>query len=151
MFMLKSNGGSSTVSNCQFNDFIGHTNAYSLDLNASWSSEAVAAGNGILYENLVFNNWKRTSQTVSLEPRFRLFAQRWYRVRGLRLRISRCGLKRTRMSTISARMRMGVVGVLIRGRIILAILLPRLSLLRRKFSPRTHLLTLVPFFGFVLC
>jgi len=65
MFMLKSNDGSGTVSNCQFNNFIGHTNAY-------WSSEAVAAGNGILYENLVFNNWKRTSQTVSLEARFSL-------------------------------------------------------------------------------
>jgi hypothetical protein len=37
------------------------------------------------------------------------------------------------MSIISARMRMGVVGVLIRGRVILAILLPRRLLLRRTF------------------
>ena len=60
MFMLKSNDGSGTVSNCQFNNFIGHTNAYSLDLNAYWSSEVVATGNSVLYENLVFNNWKGT-------------------------------------------------------------------------------------------
>jgi rhamnogalacturonan hydrolase len=60
MFMPKSNDGSGTVSNCQFNNFIGYTNAYSLDLNAYWSSEAVAAGSGVLYENLVFNNWKGT-------------------------------------------------------------------------------------------
>jgi hypothetical protein len=38
------------------------------------------------------------------------------------------------MSIISVRMRMGLVGALIQGRIILAILLPRLSLLRRKLS-----------------
>jgi rhamnogalacturonan hydrolase len=50
IFMLKS----CTVSNCHFNNFIGHTNAYSLDLNAYWSPEAVAAGGGVLYENLVF-------------------------------------------------------------------------------------------------
>jgi hypothetical protein len=37
------------------------------------------------------------------------------------------------MSIISARRRTEVVGVLILGRIILAVLLPRLSLLRRKF------------------
>jgi rhamnogalacturonan hydrolase len=60
MFMIKSNGGSGTVKNCQFNNFIGHTNAYSLDLNAYWSSIAAVAGNGILYEDLTFKNWKGT-------------------------------------------------------------------------------------------
>src|ERR1019366_2120937 len=60
MFMLKSNGGSGTVTNCQFNNFIGHTNAYSLDLNAYWSSESVATGSGVAYSNLIFSNWTGT-------------------------------------------------------------------------------------------
>lgn len=60
MFMIKSNGGSGTVKNCQFNNFIGHTNAYSLDLNAYWSSIAAVAGDGVSYEDLTFKNWKGT-------------------------------------------------------------------------------------------
>lgn len=60
MFMIKSNGGSGTVKNCQFNNFIGHTNAYSLDLNAYWSSMSVVAGDGVFYEDLTFKNWKGT-------------------------------------------------------------------------------------------
>jgi rhamnogalacturonan hydrolase len=60
MFMIKSNGGSGSVNNCQFNNFIGHSNAYSLDINGYWSDESPAAGNGVLFENLSFNNWKGT-------------------------------------------------------------------------------------------
>ncbi|KAF7861840.1 hypothetical protein EAF04_007722 [Stromatinia cepivora] len=58
MFMIKSNGGSGTVSDCQFNNFIGRSNAYSLDINAAWPQARVAAGKGVIYENLSFNNWK---------------------------------------------------------------------------------------------
>jgi len=58
--MIKSNGGSGTVTNCAFNNFIGHTNAYSLDINAYWSSITAVAGSGVSYTNLVFNNWKGT-------------------------------------------------------------------------------------------
>jgi rhamnogalacturonan hydrolase len=60
MFMIKSNGGSGTMQNCQFNNFIGHSNAYSLDLNAYWSSMSAVDGAGITYKNLTFNNWKGT-------------------------------------------------------------------------------------------
>ncbi|RDL37055.1 Glycoside hydrolase family 28 protein [Venustampulla echinocandica] len=60
MFMLKSNGGSGSVTNCQFLNFIGHSNAYSLNLNAYWSSQTVAAGSGVAYKNLTFSNWKGT-------------------------------------------------------------------------------------------
>lgn len=60
MFMIKSNGGSGTMQNCQFNNFIGHSNAYSLDLNAYWSSMKVVDGAGVSYKNLTFNNWKGT-------------------------------------------------------------------------------------------
>jgi rhamnogalacturonan hydrolase len=56
MFMIKSNGGSGTVKNCQFNNFIGHSNAYSLDFNAYWASMTPIAGDGITYEDITFNN-----------------------------------------------------------------------------------------------
>jgi rhamnogalacturonan hydrolase len=60
MYMLKSNGGSGTVKNCQFSNFIGHSNAYTLDLNAFWSSEKVQTGSGVQYSNITFDNWKGT-------------------------------------------------------------------------------------------
>lgn len=60
MFMIKSNGGSGTVSNCQFNNFIGHSNAYSLDIDGYWSSVSAAAGDGVSFEDITFNNWKGT-------------------------------------------------------------------------------------------
>ncbi|KAH8646097.1 pectin lyase fold/virulence factor [Xylariales sp. PMI_506] len=57
MFMFKSNGGSGTVSNSQFTNFIGHKNAYSLDINGYWSDETAAAGNGVVYTGLTFDEW----------------------------------------------------------------------------------------------
>lgn len=47
MFMLKSNGGSGTVSNVVLENFIGHGNAYSLTLDEAWSSMKTIAGNGV--------------------------------------------------------------------------------------------------------
>lgn len=38
-------------------NFIGHSNAYSLYINAAWASEAVQPGPGILYSNITFGNW----------------------------------------------------------------------------------------------
>jgi rhamnogalacturonan hydrolase len=60
MFMIKSNGGSGSVYNCQFNNFMGHTNAYTLDINAYWTDETLAAGNGVEYYDLTFNHWHGT-------------------------------------------------------------------------------------------
>ncbi|KAE8445116.1 hypothetical protein EG329_013718 [Mollisiaceae sp. DMI_Dod_QoI] len=60
MYMLKSRGGSGSVKNCTFESFIGHTNAYSLDLNADWSSQKVATGDGVLYQDITFRDWKGT-------------------------------------------------------------------------------------------
>lgn len=60
MFMIKSNGGSGSLYNCQFNNFMGHTNAYTLDLNAYWTNETLAAGNGVEYYGLTFNHWHGT-------------------------------------------------------------------------------------------
>lgn len=58
MFMFKSNGGDGEVSQITLSNFIGHNNAYSLYLNAYWSSIAATAGDGILYTGITFSNWK---------------------------------------------------------------------------------------------
>ena len=60
MFMIKSNGGSGTVTTCVFENFIGHSNAYSLDINGYWTEATAAAGDGVLFTELTFNNWKGT-------------------------------------------------------------------------------------------
>ncbi|KAL3421723.1 rhamnogalacturonase A precursor [Phlyctema vagabunda] len=60
MMMIKSNGGSGTLKNCQFNNFIGHSNAYSLDIDSYWTSMSAVAGNGVQMSGLSFKNWKGT-------------------------------------------------------------------------------------------
>ncbi|TGO16695.1 hypothetical protein BTUL_0025g00510 [Botrytis tulipae] len=65
MYMIKSNGGSGTVSDCQFNNFIGRSNAYSLNINAAWTQVSKSDGNGVIYENLSFNNWKGTCESAT--------------------------------------------------------------------------------------
>ncbi|KAF2731885.1 rhamnogalacturonase A [Polyplosphaeria fusca] len=58
MLMIKSNGGSGSVSDVIFENFIGHTNAYSLDVDQYWSSMSAVAGTGIKITNATFRNWK---------------------------------------------------------------------------------------------
>lgn len=82
MMMIKSNGGSGSVENVVFQDFIGtlllfsrndyhprnvlindnsgHGNAYSLNVDSYWSSQSTAAGNGVEYNNITFTNWHGT-------------------------------------------------------------------------------------------
>jgi rhamnogalacturonan hydrolase len=60
MMMIKSNGGSGSLTNAQFLNFQGHANAYTLDLDANWSSQTKADGNGVQYKNLTFSGWKGT-------------------------------------------------------------------------------------------
>ena len=55
MYMIKSNGGSGTVKNIVLENFIGHSNAYSLDFNSYWSSMTPVTGNGILYSGITFS------------------------------------------------------------------------------------------------
>ncbi len=57
MLMIKSNGGSGSLYSSSFSNFIGHSNAYTLDIDGAWSSETKAAGDGVLYEDLTFNHW----------------------------------------------------------------------------------------------
>ncbi|PWY77078.1 RGase A [Aspergillus heteromorphus CBS 117.55] len=60
MYMIKSNGGSGTVTNTLLENFIGHGNAYSLYIDGDWSSESTVTGDGVQLSNITFKNWKGT-------------------------------------------------------------------------------------------
>ncbi|KAJ5580238.1 uncharacterized protein N7459_006223 [Penicillium hispanicum] len=60
MYMIKSNGGSGSVSNVVLENFIGHGNAYSLDIDQQWSSMSTNAGDGVQLNNITISNWKGT-------------------------------------------------------------------------------------------
>ncbi|KAL3432519.1 RGase A [Aspergillus tetrazonus] len=60
MYMVKSNGGSGTVSNLVLENFIGHGNAYSLDIDSAWSSMSTIEGDGVELKNVTIRNWKGT-------------------------------------------------------------------------------------------
>ncbi|OJD32968.1 rhamnogalacturonase b [Diplodia corticola] len=60
MMMIKSYGGSGSVSNVVFDNFIGRGNAYSLDIDQYWASMSEASGDGVALNNITFNNWKGT-------------------------------------------------------------------------------------------
>jgi rhamnogalacturonan hydrolase len=58
MMMIKSNGGSGYVQNCVFQDFIGHNNAYSLNIDQAWGKQTTGSGNGVKLSNMTWSNWK---------------------------------------------------------------------------------------------
>ncbi|EMC94119.1 glycoside hydrolase family 28 protein [Baudoinia panamericana UAMH 10762] len=60
MYMIKSNGGNGTVSDVVLENFIGHGNAYSLNIDQYWSSESTVAGNGVQLSSIKINNWTGT-------------------------------------------------------------------------------------------
>ena len=59
--MIKSYGGSGKVSNVVLENFIGHGNAYSLDIDQYWSSMSKAEGNGVQLNNIRIANWTGTA------------------------------------------------------------------------------------------
>ncbi|KAJ5529817.1 hypothetical protein N7527_003210 [Penicillium freii] len=60
MYMVKSNGGSGNVENLILENFIGHGNAYSLDIDSAWSSMKKVSGDGVQLTNVTIKNWKGT-------------------------------------------------------------------------------------------
>lgn len=60
MVMIKSNGGDGYVENVVFENFIGHGNAYSLNIDQYWSDETTQSGNGVQLSNITFTNWHGT-------------------------------------------------------------------------------------------
>jgi len=60
MYMIKSNGGDGYIKDCSFTNFIGHSNAYALDINEFWTEATLASGNGVVISDLTFSNWQGT-------------------------------------------------------------------------------------------
>ncbi|KAF1969378.1 pectin lyase-like protein, partial [Bimuria novae-zelandiae CBS 107.79] len=60
MFMIKSNGGSGYLEDVVLENFIGHGNAWSLDIDQEWSSMSKIEGNGVQLSNFTIRNWKGT-------------------------------------------------------------------------------------------
>ncbi|EED79070.1 rhamnogalacturonase-like protein [Postia placenta Mad-698-R] len=56
-YMIKSNGGSGTVKDVVFQDFISRDTAYGLNVNQYWASESTQPGDGIQLYNITFKNW----------------------------------------------------------------------------------------------
>ncbi|GAQ42763.1 rhamnogalacturonase [Aspergillus niger] len=60
MMLIKSNGGSGFVENVLLENFIGHGNAYSLDIDSYWASMSAVDGDGVQLSNITVKNWKGT-------------------------------------------------------------------------------------------
>lgn len=66
MMLIKSNGGSGYVEDVVFENFIGHGNAYSLDIDQYWSPETTVAGDGVKLTNISFS--VSTKSPIPLPP-----------------------------------------------------------------------------------
>jgi rhamnogalacturonan hydrolase len=54
MMMIKSNGGSGRMVNVVMENFIGYSNAYSLNIDQHWSPMKVNPGAGVKLSNITF-------------------------------------------------------------------------------------------------
>ncbi|KAG5930376.1 hypothetical protein E4U42_001621 [Claviceps africana] len=63
MYMIKSRGGSGTVSGVTLDNFIGHSNGYGFDVDTDWLRQTVGAGPGVSYSKITASNWKGTSRS----------------------------------------------------------------------------------------
>ncbi|GJP96292.1 rhamnogalacturonase E [Aspergillus niger] len=72
MMMIKTNGGLGNVSNIVFENFIGHGNVNSLDLDSYWSSMNAIDGVGIYYHNITIYNWTGTAIDGETRPPIRV-------------------------------------------------------------------------------
>ncbi|KAE8376919.1 pectin lyase fold/virulence factor [Aspergillus bertholletiae] len=62
MMFIKSNGGSGSATNLLFENFIGHGNAYSFDIDSYWASMSSQGGSGVELSNITLKNWKGTEE-----------------------------------------------------------------------------------------
>lgn len=60
-FMIKSNGGDGTASNIVLENFIGRSNAYSLNIDQYWASMDAISGDGVQLSNIQISNWTGTA------------------------------------------------------------------------------------------
>ena len=63
--MLKSNGGSGSVSNLVLENFIGHSNAYSMNIEQYWESMKTLPGDGVQLSNIKMI--KKTMMQIMLQ------------------------------------------------------------------------------------
>jgi rhamnogalacturonan hydrolase len=54
MMMIKSNGGSGKMTDVLLENFIGHSNAYSLNIDQHWTSLKLQPGQGVALKNVTF-------------------------------------------------------------------------------------------------
>lgn len=67
MYLIKTNGGSGTVEKCYFENFIGHNNSYSLDIDMYWGTSH-SSNPGIQLELLTFSNWTGDCNQADRRP-----------------------------------------------------------------------------------
>ncbi|TID22859.1 Glycoside hydrolase family 28 [Venturia nashicola] len=72
MMLIKSNGGSGFVRNVLIENFIGHSNAYSLDIDQQWLNMRTLPGPGVQLSNIIFKNWKGTAANGALRGPIRI-------------------------------------------------------------------------------
>lgn len=58
MMMIKGNGGSGYVEDVTFENFIGHGNAYSFNIDQYWESMSALSGNGVQLSNITAKGWR---------------------------------------------------------------------------------------------
>lgn len=68
MIFIKSNGGSGSVSDVVLENFIGHNNAYNIDVDQYWDDQTTAEGDGVYLNNITFSNWQGTTAAGSDRP-----------------------------------------------------------------------------------
>src|ERR1700744_591206 len=54
MMMIKSNGGSGSMRDVLLENFLGHRNAYTLDIDQHWSPMKANGGAGVALQNITF-------------------------------------------------------------------------------------------------
>ena len=62
--MIKSHGGSGSVTNVLMQDFISHGTAYGLNIDQYWSSQAEQAGSGVKLSKIQFKVRISVSETT---------------------------------------------------------------------------------------
>ena len=77
MMMIKPNSGSGHLKNVLFENFIGHENAYSLDIDQYWSSMSAVDGAGIKLGNVTFDARSPGLDFISLMLTTTTTTQNW--------------------------------------------------------------------------
>jgi len=133
VLMIKSNAGSGSVYSYSLNNFMGHSNAYTLDIDGHWSSQTTAAGDGVTFD---LGHGTCSNGATRPPPSFNFCAHLEHHAMTSRSRVSTSGLRLVVKCFTSARMLMEVGRARARGLTTLRMqsLLTLLLLLRKSLS-----------------